>query len=108
MPPPPRRLSFTTVRVLQAIADGIPYGFDIMDSTSLPSGTVYPILARLEEQGLVRSRWEAVGIAQREKRPPRRYYDITAPGKRAMTTWADYYRTLGRPAPVTVPRPGRT
>ena len=29
-----------------------------MDATDLPSGTVYPILRRIEEEGLVRARWE--------------------------------------------------
>jgi PadR family transcriptional regulator PadR len=90
-----RALSFTAVRVLQAIANGTPYGFDIMETTTLPSGTVYPILARLEEQDLVRSRWESVATARRDKRPPRRYYEISAAGRRALVRSIEHYRTLG-------------
>ena len=54
-----------------------------MDATGLPSGTVYPILRRLEAEGCVRSRWEKDGVARKEQRPPRRYYELTA-GGRAM------------------------
>ena len=41
-------LSVTGLFVLQALAQGHKFGFDIMDVTSLPSGTVYPALSRLE------------------------------------------------------------
>ena len=50
-----------------------------MDATDLPSGTVYPILRRIEEEGLVRARWERESDARREQRPPRRYYELTRP-----------------------------
>ena len=43
-------LGFATVQVLHAIAGGFAYGFDICDHTSLPSGTVYPALSRLEQR----------------------------------------------------------
>ena len=91
----PRPLSFSTVRVLQALADGIPFGFDVMTATGLPSGTVYPILARLERQELVRSRWEASELARREKRPARRYYELSAAGRRALAASLEHYQTLG-------------
>ena len=74
------RLSFTAVAVLHAVADGFRYGFDIMDAAALPSGTVYPILSRLEEAGYVRSQWEPAAVAQKALRPPRRYYEITELG----------------------------
>src|SRR5574341_679297 len=65
-------VTYPTALVLEAIAAGVQHGFDIMDTTGLPSGSVYPILRRLEHEGLVRSRWEKHEIAQREGRPPRR------------------------------------
>lgn len=80
--------------VLQAIATGFEYGFDIIDHTGLPSGTVYPALSRLERDGLVRSSWEDDKRAHREGRPARRYYRITAPGARALDGSLTYYRTL--------------
>ena len=74
-------MTFATLSVLQAISRGYRYGFDIMDATDLPSGTVYPILGRLDENGLARSRWEDQEIAHGKKRPPRRYYEVTTRGK---------------------------
>jgi PadR family transcriptional regulator len=77
-------LSPALVAVLQAIARGARYGFDIIDATGLASGTVYPALARLEDEALVSSQWEPHRIAQSEKRPPRRYYEVTAAGARRL------------------------
>ena len=74
------RLTYPTALVLQALLHGHHHGFDIMDATGLPSGTVYPILRRLDAEGCVRSRWEARRSARREQRPPRRYYELTAGG----------------------------
>jgi PadR family transcriptional regulator PadR len=57
------------------------YGYDLMKAAKLPSGTLYPMLARLEEQGLVASKWEP----RREDasgRPPRKYYQLTDEGVR--------------------------
>lgn len=76
------RFSHATALVLQAVLDGRHYGFDIMDATGLPSGTVYPILRRLEAEACLRSRWEKDGQARKEQRPPRRYYELTAGGSR--------------------------
>jgi DNA-binding PadR family transcriptional regulator len=89
-----RRLSITVLSVLQAIADEHQYGFDIIDVTGLPSGTVYPALSRLERDGYVRSAWEDETRAHREGRPARRYYRITAPGVRALNDAREYYRRL--------------
>jgi PadR family transcriptional regulator, regulatory protein PadR len=75
------RLTYPTALVLQALLDGNHHGFDIMEATGLPSGTVYPILRRLDAEGCVRSRWEKDGVARKEQRPPRRYYELTAGGK---------------------------
>ena len=74
-------LGNAAVLVLAALARGCKYGFDIMDHTALKSGTVYRALSRLEELRLVSSQWEAARIAVREKRPRRRYYEITDAGK---------------------------
>ena len=75
-----RALSSATALVIDALDRGFRHGFDILDATGLPSGTVYPILRRLEQDGLARSRWEAARTAQQEQRPPRRYYQLTADG----------------------------
>jgi DNA-binding PadR family transcriptional regulator len=108
-PKPPKPLSLSAVAVLDAVSRRIRHGFDIMDATGLPSGTVYPILGRLERDGYVRSRWEAQNTALREKRPPRRYYEVTAAGAKALARSIQHYRTLGgRPALMArrAPLPG--
>jgi PadR family transcriptional regulator, regulatory protein PadR len=99
-----RSLSLTSVRVLHAIADGYQYGFDIIDQTALPSGTVYPALGRLERDGLVQSAWENEQDAHAEGRPARRYYKLTAPGVRALSEATAFYRAL---LPAGKPRTAR-
>lgn len=78
------RITRSTALVLVALGRGLRHGFDVLDATGLPSGTVYPILHRLEDAGSLRSRWEPVERARAERRPPRRYYELTGAGREAM------------------------
>jgi DNA-binding PadR family transcriptional regulator len=80
--------------VLHALARGHRHGFDLMEQTGLTSGTVYPALDRLEAQGLARSRWEDAEVARSEKRPPRKYFEITPQGKETLIAALDRYRAL--------------
>lgn len=89
-------LTYSTAVVLQAIGSGFRYGFDIMDTTGLPSGTVYPILRRLERNGWLRSAWEDEVSAHREQRPARRYYELTRAGAAARTEALRRFRGLER------------
>ena len=79
------RLTGPLERVLRVLVADPPaphYGYDLMKTTRLPSGTLYPMLARLQQEGLVESQWEN----QRPDaggRPPRKYYRLTAEGARA-------------------------
>src|SRR3990172_3421766 len=91
-----RSLGNVQVQILEAVARGVVHGFDIMDETGLPSGTVYPALSRLERDGLVRSRWENARIAHHEKRPPRRYYEMTAEGRDRLAEALLHYKDLAR------------
>jgi PadR family transcriptional regulator PadR len=77
-------LTYPTAAVLLAIRQGHRYGFDIMDATGLPDGTVYPILRRLERRGVLEGAWEDEALAKAEQRPPRRYYRVTPVGEEAM------------------------
>ena len=47
------------------------YGYDLMKAAGLPSGTLYPLLARLQARGLVASAWET---PHQDGERPRRYY----------------------------------
>ena len=87
-------MTYQTALVLEALAAGRHHGFDIMDATDLASGTVYPILRRLDTEGLVRSRWERETVARREQRPPRRYYELTAAGEASLSDARTRYRAL--------------
>jgi len=93
-----RHLTYSTAAILQALAAGCRYGFDIMDVTGLPSGTVYPALRRLEKYSLVRSEWEADSVAETAKRPRRRYYEITSTGLEDLETATKRFHLLRVPA----------
>lgn len=91
-------LSFGAVAILHAVASGSRFGFDIMDATGLTSGTVYPTLEKLEDQGLLRSRWEDPSVARRERRPPRRYFRLTAGGEATLEKALERHKMF-RPLP---------
>jgi DNA-binding PadR family transcriptional regulator len=76
-------MTYTTALVLRALSRGHRHGFDVMRVAELPSGTVYPILRRIEAAGLVKSRWEEADPSE-EGRPRRRYYEITPDGRLAL------------------------
>jgi PadR family transcriptional regulator, regulatory protein PadR len=96
------RITLTTALVLQAIARGHRYGFEIVDVTGYATGTVYPALRRLEHAGYVHSRWEAERTAFSDARPQRRYYEITAAGSRALAAAVERLHTL-----VMLPNPAK-
>ena len=89
-------LSFTGLFILQALAQGHRFGFDIMEITGLPSGTIYPALRRLEALELVTSDWENVTKARKEARPRRRYYQLTPAGKRQLSEAEARFQAVGR------------
>ncbi len=94
MPVRNRRIGLGTVAILQALDAGHRFGFDLLDATGLSAGTVYPALERLEDLGFVRSRWESEAVAHRDARPARRYFEITATGRRALTDAVARYPVL--------------
>lgn len=72
----------TVAKVLHAFLDDPTaqrYGFELMEMTGLASGSLYPVLARLETAKWVLSEKEAIDPAEKG-RPARRYYRITAEG----------------------------
>src|SRR5215467_6442434 len=94
------RLTHITALILQAIDCGFVYGFSIMEMTGLPSGTVYPAMRRMEEDQLIRSRWERQAIADREQRPPRKYYQLTTAGKNTLAASRKRYPLIERLVPA--------
>jgi PadR family transcriptional regulator, regulatory protein PadR len=53
------------------------HGYDLSKATGLRSGTLYPLLMRLSEQGLLEQCWQEAG---RPGLPPRHVYRLTASG----------------------------
>ena len=81
------------------------YGLEIGEAAGLASGTVHPILARLEGVGWLTSRWEDVDPAV-AGRPARRYYRLTADGAAAAhdalaKAWRPPQRLAPHPLPGT-------
>ena len=93
------KLSHTSAMILQAIDAGLIYGFSIMETTGLPSGTVYPAMRRLERDKLISSRWERQSVADAEQRPPRKYYKLTVAGAEALQASRNRYPLLERLIP---------
>jgi PadR family transcriptional regulator PadR len=80
--------------VLLAVAPGRRYGLEIirhLESADLvlTEGTIYPLLARLEREGLLRSAW-----VDDESPRPRKYYQLTASGRARMKKMAGEFRTI--------------
>src|SRR6266511_3683926 len=79
------RITLQTLKVLAVLAaqpSEHHYGLEIAKAAGLATGTLYPILARLEQLGWVTSDWEQVDPVA-EGRPRRRYYLLSAEGERA-------------------------
>ena len=80
------RMTYPTAMVLQALAAGLRYGFEIAEATGLRPGSVYQVLRRLEDAGYARGEWEPAEEAHAEGRPPRRYYALRAKEAREVLT----------------------
>ena len=100
-------MTLTAAVVLQAIERGHRYGFELVDVTGYPTGTLYPALRRLEHAGYLRSAWERESAAFNDGRPQRRYYEITAAGSRALEAAVDQLRVHGAQSHVRSPKPAR-
>ncbi len=85
--------------VLKALERGERYGYDLVRSLSaLPGldvteGTLYPLLSRLRLQGLVSTR-----LVESTEGPARKYYALTARGRRTLAQMNDHVEMLVRQA----------
>ena len=78
------------------------YGYDLMKAARLPSGTLYPLLARLERENLVASAWET---PQQEGQRPRKYYQLTGEGIRVARLELAHASARRQRAPARTGRP---
>ncbi|CAM3548867.1 PadR family transcriptional regulator [Stackebrandtia soli] len=101
------RVTPSVAQVLAALLsapDADHYGMQLMEATDLPSGTLYPILVRLDKADWVTTAWE--DIDPREAgRPARRYYTLTPDGAElARAALTKLYRALSDVPGVGKPR----
>lgn len=89
------RMSLQTLKVLEAFLESPSdqlSGADVHQRCGIASGTLYPILLRLESAGWFNSRWESIDPSS-EGRPRRRLYKLTSTGlKRASEVFASFNR----------------
>jgi PadR family transcriptional regulator, regulatory protein PadR len=99
-----RRPSAQTTAVVLALAEDPSawrYGYELAQQVGLKAGSMYPILMRLADRGLLETTWETDAPPGR---PPRHLYRLTGPGRALATELA----RPGAPAPaptITRPRP---
>jgi DNA-binding PadR family transcriptional regulator len=100
------RLTHATVSVLRAMLENPSrelYGLEICAAAGLPTGTVHPILARLESAGWLESSWEEAD-PKAAGRPRRRYYRLSDHG--AVRSEAAVSRADAQVAKLRAMRPG--
>jgi len=91
------RTTQAVVRVLLEDPAARRFGLEIGAVTGLPSGTIHPILARLENLGWVQSGWEDADPGGKD-RPRRRYYRVSEDGLTAVrVALAQAHRTRAAP-----------
>jgi PadR family transcriptional regulator PadR len=82
-----RKRSHQTRLVLQTLLDAPSeeiYGLQVVQASGVGAGSCYLILRRLEDEGLLNSRWEDIDPAE-AGRPPRRYYRLNGAGRRVAS-----------------------
>ena len=60
-------------------------------------GTLYKALGRLEDAGLLESRWEDAELAHDDGRPQRRLYTVTGEGERRLSAWRQEHNAARSP-----------
>ncbi len=104
------RKGILELAVLRALSEERHYGYSLIKALStradfeLKEGTLYPILARLDRDALVRTEWVAS-----EQGPPRKYYSLTPAGRQIFTDLQEEFDSLaalvrGRWKPSTSPQ----
>jgi DNA-binding PadR family transcriptional regulator len=94
------RMSGPTLQVLRFFMSDIGKarsGAEIHHATRVGSGTLYPLLVRLEDAGWLSSEWEDIDVSK-EGRPRRRYYSITGLGQRSARDALEPLQWGGAPA----------
>lgn len=85
--------------ILKLLSQREMYGYELVselnrrgESLNIKEGTLYPILYRLEDEGLMETRWEQGAF--REK--PKKYYSVTEKGLKVMTEAYSQWKAIAR------------
>jgi PadR family transcriptional regulator PadR len=101
------KVSMPMLKVLRAMVDRPlqpMYGLELMAAADIKSGTLYPLLARLQQAGWLEGEWEQHD--PESGRPPRKFYRLSEDGMaRARTALAEAHAAL-KPARLNARRPG--
>ncbi len=109
--PPDKELmgASTTLLLLALLAESPSYGYELLKrladkSNSLfdwQEGTIYPVLHRLQKEGLIRAQWQDADAAKTTRK--RKYYYITPKGRRSLADqhaqWNAFHALIQRVAP---------
>ena len=90
-----RRLSDQAAAVVLALGEAPTdwrYGYDLCQQLAIKAGSMYPILMRLADRGLLETTWESDAPAGR---PPRHLYRLAGPGRALATELAANLRLAG-------------
>ncbi len=88
-------LTYASAVILEVIAERRTYGFQIIEGTGLPSGTVYPALRRMEAAGLIKSAWDSEETDE-SGGPARKYYRLTRNGQQHLDVLRVRYPRLAQ------------
>jgi DNA-binding PadR family transcriptional regulator len=96
------RASKQTLKLLTALtakAADWHYGYALSRETGLQSGTLYPILMRLEERGWLETQWETPQVVAEKRggRPPRHMYRLTEGGRASALQALSAARSKAKP-----------
>ena len=94
---PPSAQAINVLRALAADPARWRYGYDLATEVHLKSGSLYPILVRLADRGLLETSWEP----SRGSRPPRHLYRLTLAGREYVAALAPARAGRAVPGPRT-------
>jgi DNA-binding PadR family transcriptional regulator len=94
---PPSEQTISVLRALAADPAQWRYGYDLATEVHLKSGSLYPILIRLADRGLLETSWQS----GQPSRPPRHLYRLTLAGREFVAALAPARvgQTVSRPRP---------
>jgi DNA-binding PadR family transcriptional regulator len=93
---PLSRIAIDALSLIASTRNGWTHGYDLCRRTGIKSGTLYPLLIRLEAQGYLEAEWQP---STEPGRPPRHAYRLTSAGHRFVQAAVDAQNAVSMPIP---------